>query len=324
MESSDGVLHLEADDPRVEPYRNLKERDLAGRGELFILEGENSVHNLVQHGRMPLESVCISEKRVGPMQALIKVVRAQGVPVYALSHEAYSGIVGFNFHRGVLACGRKLPSASPRELLDGLPPSDASTIVLCEQTNNLDNVGAMFRNAAAFGARAVVFDGRSADPYYRKSIRVSGGHALVVPFTRSGAIADVVAAAKATGHTVCALVTPSDSDRSKTVDAEIGAPVPINEWRVDSRPRRVAVLMGAEGPGLSDDAQRLADVRLTIPMAGTVDSVNVATACSIALHELASTPARRSQQARKKVATLAWVALGVAAGAALARRRPTR
>ena len=64
MESSDGVLHLEADDPRVEPYRNLKERDLAGRGELFILEGENSVHNLVQHGRMPLESVCISEKRV--------------------------------------------------------------------------------------------------------------------------------------------------------------------------------------------------------------------------------------------------------------------
>ncbi|KAH8074629.1 glucosylceramidase [Aureococcus anophagefferens] len=251
-EDMDGVLHLDASDPRVAVYQNLKERDVAGRGDLFILEGENSVHNLVQHGRMPLESVCVSERRVAPMKSLIAAVRARGVPVYALTHEDYSGLVGFNFHRG--------------------------------RTNNLDNVGAVFRNGAAFGAGAVVFDGRSADPYYRKSIRVSGGHALAIPFTRRGSIADVVQAAKASGHVVCALVTPSTSARSTAVDDAVGAPVPINEWRADDRPERVAVLMGAEGPGLTDEAQRLADVRLTIPMANAVDSVNVATACSIALH----------------------------------------
>ena len=112
-EDMDGVLHLDASDPRVAVYQNLKERDVAGRGDLFILEGENSVHNLVQHGRMPLESVCVSERRVAPMKSLIAAVRARGVPVYALTHEDYSGLVGFNFHRGVLACGRKLPSVAP-------------------------------------------------------------------------------------------------------------------------------------------------------------------------------------------------------------------
>ncbi|KAH8044089.1 glucosylceramidase [Aureococcus anophagefferens] len=273
-EDMDGVLHLDASDPRVAVYQNLKERDVAGRGDLFILEGENSVHNLVQHGRMPLESV--------------------GVPVYALTHEDYSGLVGFNFHRGVLACGRKLPSVAPGELLGALPATGPSTVVLCERTNNLDNVGAVFRNGAAFGAGAVVFDGRSAD-HYRKSIRASG-------------------------HVVCALVTPSTSAVDGSADDAAGA-VPINEWRADDRPERVAVLMGAEGPGLTDEAQRLADVRLTIPMANAVDSVNVATACSIALHELASTPRRRDAQARRRAARRV---LAAAFGAALALPRRGR
>ena len=88
----DGVIRVCKDDARVECYWNLKERDLAGRGDLFILEGENSVHNLVQHGRIPLESVCISEKRIGPMAELIKTVTAKGVPVYALKQEDYSEI----------------------------------------------------------------------------------------------------------------------------------------------------------------------------------------------------------------------------------------
>ena len=140
------------------------------------------------------------------------------------------------------------------------------------------------------------------------------------------AIADVVDAAKASGHVVCALVTPATSARSTAVDAAVGAPVPINEWRADDRPERVAVLMGAEGPGLTDEAQRLADVRLTSPMANAVDSVNVATACSIALHELASTPRRRDAQARRRAARRRgpWSCARRAPGGSEARLAPLR
>ena len=204
-------------------------------------------------------------------------------PRQARRGRRYSQIVGFNFHRGVLACGRKLPAAAPEALLrQACPANGASTVVLCENVNNLDNVGAVFRNAAAFGCKAVVFDATSADPcaaewnslvaglgdrpldrlrgisapaaaasprpvsaesprrqprttrllwyverttpakirgpnrrYYRKSIRVSGGHALAVPSTRRGSVEDAIAAAKATGHVACALVTPETSAREK-------------------------------------------------------------------------------------------------------------
>ena len=284
-------IRVEYGDRRVEVYRNLKERDVTGRGDVFILEGENSVRNLVRNGRMPLVSVCLSERRLRPMAPLIEALAKHDVPVYVLKSDAFSSIVGFNFHRGVLACGKRPRLLEPLEVARQLPSEGHSTIILGETINNLDNVGGLFRNAAAFGCGAVLLDDKSADPLYRKACRVSGGHALNVPFSRIGGIGDVIAAAKATGHVVVALVTPPSSDRENTIDADIGPPIPLDAWRPGHRPERVAVLVGAEGPGLTEAAQRLADVRLCIPMDGMVDSVNVATACAIALHALAATPA---------------------------------
>ena len=310
-------IRVEYGDRRVEVYRNLKERDVTGRGDVFILEGENSVRNLVRNGRMPLVSVCLSERRLRPMAPLIEALAKHNVPVYVLKSDAFSSIVGFNFHRGVLACGKRPRLLEPPEVARQLPGEGHSTIILGETINNLDNVGGLFRNAAAFGCGAVLLDDKSADPLYRKACRVSGGHALNVPFSRIGSIGDVIAAAKATGHIVVALVTPSTSDRENAVDADIGEPIPLDAWRPGHRPERLAVLVGAEGPGLTEAAQRLADVRLCIPMDGMapcgvrtnasmaskrahrlktprraqVDSVNVATACAIALHALAATPA---------------------------------
>lgn len=271
MMPTEGVSFVSADDPRVEVYRDVKGRDVAGRGDLFILEGENSIRNLVNHGRMPLVSVCLSERRVEPMRDLLAVVTAMGVPVYALEQAALEEIVGFNFHRGVLGCGRKLPGVS----LDAFLEDVDGPLVLCEKVNNHDNVGSIFRNAAAFGAGAVLFDAQSSDPYYRKSVRVSGGHVLAVPFCRSGSIVDVVAAVKRRGYVVAALVTPHSDKR---------APASIVDFR--STTRRVALLVGAEGPGLSQDAVDVADVAVTIPMVNCVDSINVATACAVALHEI--------------------------------------
>lgn len=263
------------DDPRIEVYRDVKGRDIAGRGDLFLLEGANSIQNLVNYGRMPLVSVCLSEKRIEAMKELLRVVLALGVPVYAVPQGILEEVVGFHFHRGVLGCGRKLPAKTPREFL-----TDDGPIILCEHMNNLDNVGAVFRNAAALGAKGILFDKQSSDPYYRKSLRVSGGHALAVPFTRSGTIIDIIRAVKDADFSVLALVTP----HTKCSTVSIVDYVPKN--------KRFAILVGAEGPGLSDDAIKHADVCITIPMAPDVDSLNVATTAAIALFHLTSRVSR--------------------------------
>jgi len=317
-------VRVEYGDTRVEVYRNLKERDVTGRGDVFILEGENSVRNLVRNGRMPLVSVCLSERRLRPMASLIEALATHDVPVYVLKADAFSSIVGFNFHRGVLACGRRPKLLAPLEVASSLASEGHSTLILGETINNLDNVGGLFRNAAAFGCGAVLLDDKSCDPLYRKACRVSGGHALNVPFARTGGVGDVIAAAKSTGHVVVALVTPPSSDRICDIDADIGPPVPLDAWQPGNRPERVAVLVGAEGPGLTEAAQRLADVRLTIPMDGNVDSVNVATACAIALHALAATLSVAARQRDRRHRRAALAALGglaaVVAGALLQRR----
>mmetsp|Transcript_20681 Transcript_20681/g.71013 ORF Transcript_20681/g.71013 Transcript_20681/m.71013 type:complete len:339 (+) Transcript_20681:23-1039(+) len=312
-----GVTYVGADDSRVKVYTDLKEKDLAGRSDEFILEGENSIYNLVQHDRVPLVSVCVSEKRVDNMKALIDVLSKRDVPVYALKQQALDDMVGYNFHRGVLGCGRKLPSVSPEALLSRVLSESykrggrrRSTIVIGEKVNNLDNTGALFRNGAAFGVDAILFDSQSSDPYYRKSIRVSGGHALVTPFTRRGTISEVVQAAQAQGYVVVALVTPQTRP-------DLPPPIELAKWRRGHRPLRIAVLVGAEGPGLSDEAQVLADVRLTIPMYGSVDSVNVATAAAIALYEL--TAPVHATLALPTAAIVCGAAF--ACGAALAARR---
>ena len=252
-----------ADDPRVEAYFSLRERDLTGgHGGRFIVEGKVTLETLLRRSRFQAESLFLCETRLAPLAAILEHV-PDDVPVYVAPQGVMDAVAGFPMHRGVLACGRKGTALTPQDVLSKDGPS---TALLLSELSNHDNVGACFRNAAAFGAGAVLLDAASCDPLYRKAIRVSSGAALWLPFSQGGTGSGLIEAAEATGHEVWALTPRSDAE-------------PLPSLKV---PERVALLMGAEGPGLP--AEIIARARpVRIPMADGFDSVNVATAAAIAL-----------------------------------------
>lgn len=267
---------LAEDDPRVEAYVSIRERDLTGgHGGRFIVEGKVTLETLLRRGRFDVESLFLCETRLAPLAGLLAEVPG-GVPVYVAAQGVMDAVAGFPMHRGVLACGRKGASVPPAEFLRNPPlrPSgtsprkrgETSTLLLLSELSNHDNVGACFRNAAAFGADAVLLDAASCDPLYRKAIRVSSGAALWLPFAQGGTGGELIAAAEDAGHEVWALTPRSDAE-------------PLPSLKV---PSHVALLMGAEGPGLP--AKMIARARaVRIPMTEGFDSVNVATAAAIAL-----------------------------------------
>ena len=251
-------------DPRLADYRQVRERDLAGRGGGFIAEGQVVLEKLVRRGRHPVHSVLVAEKRVAGLSDLFAELPAS-VPVYAASQPVMDGVVGFPIHRGLLAVGER---AEPRleEVLAGLPA--AALVVGLAGIANHDNMGGLFRNAAAFGVDAVLIDDGCCDPFYRKAIRVSVGAVLTTRFARAGSATEMMASLAAQGFEVLAL-SPSGATR-------LGGLRPA---------ARTAVLFGAEGPGLPADL--LARARtVAIPMAGGFDSLNVATTSGIVLHHL--------------------------------------
>lgn len=253
----------DAGDPRVEAYVSIRERDLTnGHGGRFIVEGKVTLEALLTRSRFAVESLFLCETRLAPLEALLAHVPG-GVPIYVAAQGVMDAVAGFPMHRGVLACGKKGAMAAPQDIL---PTNGPSTALLLSELSNHDNVGACFRNAAAFGADAVLLDAVSCDPLYRKAIRVSSGSALWLPFSQGGTGADLIAAAEGSGHEVWALTPRSDGE-------------PLPSLKV---PERVALLMGAEGPGLP--AEMIARARpVRIPMTEGFDSVNVATAAAIAL-----------------------------------------
>lgn len=252
------------DDPRVAAYRDIRERDLVGRQGLFIAEGEVVLRVLLRSTLHRPLSVLIAEKR---WQALSPLLETCEAPVYLASQAVLDAIAGFEMHRGILAIGRAGETAAPAELLAGLSPQ---AIVVCLfGVGNHDNMGGVFRNAAAFGAGAVLLDADCCDPLYRKAIRVSVGAALVTPFARFARDEDPVAVLEAAGFQPLAL-SPS------------GAEV-LARTRIDGR---VAVLLGSEGPGLSP-AVMARGRTVRIPMSGDFDSLNVATTSAVVLHHLA-------------------------------------
>ena len=251
-------------DPRLEPYRAVRERDLIGRQGRFIAEGEVVLRVLLARSRFRVESVLVSEKRAAAGGVLAEV--PPRVPVYVVPQAAMSEVAGFAIHRGLLAVGRREPMASAAELLRNAGP--VATVLGLVGLANHDNVGGVFRNAAAFGADAVLLDETSCDPLYRKAIRVSVGAALITPFSRGGTAGDLVGALAEAGFAVVAL-SPAGAE-------------PLASYR---RAPRTALLLGAEGPGLPPAL--LARTRtVRIPMAAGFDSLNVATASGIALHHV--------------------------------------
>jgi tRNA G18 (ribose-2'-O)-methylase SpoU len=255
----------EPDDGRVADYRALTDVELRTRWEpphgLFIAEGELVLRRALRAGYRP-RSFLVDEKRVDQIAEL-----TVGAPVYAAGQAVLEQVTGFHVHRGVLASFHRRPLRTAAEVLAG-----ARRVAILEDVNNHTNIGAVFRGAAALGVDGVLLSPSCADPLYRRSVRVSMGEVFAVPYATMEPWPGGLDAVRAAGFTVLAL----------TPDA--GA-TPIQRLTPAQR-ARPALLLGAEGPGLSRTALAVSDARVAIPMRRSVDSLNVAAAAAVAFWEL--------------------------------------
>ena len=253
-----------ADDPRIAAFRDIRERDLTGREGLFVAEGEVVLNVLTSPAsRCRPTALLLDEKRVAGLSGVLARL-ADDVPVHVAAPAVLDAIAGFHLHRGILALGEKPPAQSLEVCLQATGP-EAVVVAVCGVGNH-DNMGGLFRNAAAFGAAAVLLDDRCCDPFYRKAIRVSVGAVLRTPM--------------ATGLDALAMV-----EGLRSAGFEVVALTPGAAEALDDLPRggRVAVVLGPEGPGLPRAIlERSRPVG--IPMSGGFDSLNVAVASGIALH----------------------------------------
>ncbi|MFZ2099404.1 MAG: RNA methyltransferase [Oricola sp.] len=250
-------------DPRIGFYRDIRERDLVRRG-CFIAEGKTVLQVLVAQTRFPIQSLLVLENRIEGIAAMIAALPGD-VPVYGAAQPVMDAIAGFHMHRGILA------AAIVPEDIAALPetlPRTWKTVLVLSGISNHDNMGGIFRNAAAFGVDAVLIDPQCCDPLYRKAIRVSVGGVLRVPFFRVGSMQEAVSRLTGNGFSIAAL-SPAGATR-------------IADWR--PAPRQ-ALVLGSEGHGLAPEWLDRLDT-LSIAMAPGFDSLNVATAGAIALHQL--------------------------------------
>jgi tRNA G18 (ribose-2'-O)-methylase SpoU len=256
----------EAADPRISAFRDVKERDLTGRQGLFVAEGEVVLRVLASpSSRCAPVAVLIAEKRLEALREILERLPGD-VPVHTAPQEVLDGIAGFHLHRGILALGRKPEPFALEAFLDRLP--ERAVVVGACGIGNHDNMGGLFRNAAAFGAAGLLLDTTCCDPFYRKAIRVSVGAVLRTPFVEGVTAAAMVEALEARGFEVLALTPSAVETLSELKPA-----------------RRTAILLGSEGPGLP--AEVIARCRpLGIRMSGGFDSLNVAATSAVALHHL--------------------------------------
>jgi tRNA G18 (ribose-2'-O)-methylase SpoU len=253
------------DDERIADYRALTDVELRTKWEppngLFIAEGDLVIQRALRGGYR-LRSVLVDEKRVSQLTEL-----PPEAVVYAGTQPVLEAITGFHVHRGVLASFHRRPLPTLPDLLAG-----ARRLAVLEGLNTHTNLGALFRSAAALGIDAVVLSPDCADPLYRRSVRVSMGEVFAIPYAKSESWPDTLQAIRGAGFTLLALTPGADT-------------VPLAGLTLQQR-ARPALLLGAEGPGLTKRALAASDVRVAIPMHHGVDSLNVATAAAIAFYEL--------------------------------------
>ena len=255
------------EDPRLDDYRNVRDPDLAARGGLFIAEGRLVVARLLGSRRFRTRSLMLTEAARTSLGELID--RADDVPVFVVSQAVMNGVTGLNIHRGCLAIGERTPPPGLRDLVAG-----ARRLVVLERVANADNVGAIFRNAAAFGVDALLMDEATTDPLYRKSIRTSMGAALRVPFARAEPLANALDTVVDCGLTLVALTPRPAAPALATLAHSL-------------RSQRLAIVVGHEGEGLTSGTLARCNLQVRLPMSDAVDSINVATAAAIALYALA-------------------------------------
>jgi len=256
---------VSADDERISDYRALTDLELRTRWEppngLFIAEGELVIRRALRAG-YALRSVLVDEKRVDQFADL-----PDDAVVYTGSPALLESITGFHVHRGVLGSFHRRTLPALEEIL-----APARRIAVLEGLNTHTNLGALFRSAAALGIDAVVLSPNCADPLYRRAVRVSMGEVFAIPYVKTETWPDPLKVISSAGFRLLAL-TPGD-------DA-----VPLQQLSAADR-ARPALMLGAEGPGLTRAALAAGDVRVSIPMQNGVDSLNVATAAAIAFWEL--------------------------------------
>jgi tRNA G18 (ribose-2'-O)-methylase SpoU len=258
-------------DPRVEEYRAVRDPLLARQRDLFVAEGRLVVERVVASERYRPQSLLLSDAAANAMSATIARLPAD-VPVYVCAASHFLHLTGADIHRGCLALVRRPQPLSVEDAIGA-----ARTVVVLEAVANPDNIGGVFRNAAAFGAGGVLLSPSCADPLYRKAIRTSMAATLRVPFARVADWPAGLRPLRARGFATVAL-TPRLPART------------LDDVAPHLRLGRLALLLGAEGGGLSAEARALADVEVRIPVIEDVDSLNVAVAAAIALFRLAPLP----------------------------------
>lgn len=256
----------DSDDPRVDDFRDLSRADRrpdrpGGRG-LVIAEGVIVVERLL-NSPYPVRALMGVQRR---LDSLAEALDGVDVPAYAVEADVMAQIVGFHLNRGVLAVADRAPAPDLQRVLAG-----SRRLAVLEGIGDHENLGALFRNAAALGVDAVLLGAGCSDPLYRRSVRVSMGNVLRVPFAPLPNWPDDLQQLRDHGYRVAALTPGPDAVPARAAGLDQG---------------KVAVLLGSEGPGLSRTALRAVDTAVRIPMHRDVDSLNVATAAAVTFYEM--------------------------------------
>jgi tRNA G18 (ribose-2'-O)-methylase SpoU len=261
------IRRVHGDDPRVLEYAHVGNHAWLSERGLFVAEGRLLVDRLIAAGNLEILSVLATPAAARALEGSLARAAAD---VLVVEPAVINGVTGFNFHRGCLALARR-----PRDVeLADLPHTGC--LVGLEAVGNPDNIGGLFRTAAAFGVAGVLLDRTSGDPFYRKALRTSMGAVLHLPFVRVADWTAAIAALSGEGRVVVALTPRSDA-------------LTLEEFARSLSPTQPRVLLvGSEGAGLSDATLSLADARVRIPITHRIDSLNVTVAAGIALARLAT------------------------------------
>jgi tRNA G18 (ribose-2'-O)-methylase SpoU len=257
------------DDPRLGDYVGLTDVALRRRFEpehgLYLAESEKVIRRALAAGHVP-RSMLMSRRWYADLEPLLGGV-PRGVPVYVASDDVITELTGFHVHRGALAAMNRPAPLAVEDVVDG-----TRRLLVLEGTVDHTNCGAAFRSAAGLGFDAVLLDPRAADPLYRRAVRVSMGAVFDLPWARLTVWPGELDLLRRAGIVLAALSPDPHA-------------VPLAEFARHC-PQRVALIVGTEGPGLSEHARRVADVMVQIPMSGAIDSLNVAAAVAVACYAL--------------------------------------
>jgi tRNA G18 (ribose-2'-O)-methylase SpoU len=258
------IEHIDSeDDPRLVPYSRVGDAAWLRDQGLFVVEGRLIVERLIAAGRCAIDSILVTP---AARRALAGRLETAAADVWVCSPGTLARVTGFNFHRGCLALARRPASRSLDDWLAG-----DRVLLALDGVGNPDNVGGLFRTAAAFAAGGILVSPTTADPLYRKAVRTSMGAVLQVPWAPAE-WPEALGLLRSRGYRVAALTPHLDA-------------ISIDRF-VSHRYPRVALLLGAEGPGLTDETLAAADDRVRIPITAAIDSLNVTVAAGIALHAL--------------------------------------